>query len=121
MRMGKKVGTDDQAYWEIEGGTSGCVWYGPYIDLALGKYRVEYQLTIAPSSTSNKVYASVDVCANNGRNILTQQDITADNVHLEMHSLTFVSFQTLKGVEFRINSTGNGRLKIKKVKIVREF
>jgi hypothetical protein len=121
MQMGKKVGTDDQAYWETGGDARGYVWYGPYIALSLGKYRVDYQLTITPSSTSNHVYAAVDVCADNGRNILTQQDITADNVHLETHSLTFFSSQTLKGVEFRINSAGNGILKIKQVKIVREF
>jgi hypothetical protein len=116
--MGKKIGESEQASWETEAGAKGFVWYGPYLPLEKGEYSADYRLRVDALPGADTLYATLDVCAGAGSQILVKKIITAANAHLGTHTLTFTAPPGgLENVEFRIDGFGNAVLNIEQVRV----
>ena len=105
--------------------SSASMWYGPYTTLYPGSYIARFTIGINSTNNSSSRLITLDVTANNGRNLLASTNIYAADFSMLNHTATFELFfnstSIVQFVEFRgMEPSGLSVITLYKVQIVQD-
>ena len=92
----KNATAGDDGWVDVAADTRGCVVYGPYAELATGRFKVAFDIT---ADVSNDV-ARVDVVTNSGTTVLAERVVQAGVSELDF------DLANNSVVEFRVHALG---------------
>jgi FkbM family methyltransferase len=108
LSIGSGLERDGRACILTNKGVGGHAVYGPYIQLAPGRYVVEFELEVpeAEQAADDAVCAILDVAADTGRHVLAREEFRVSQ--LRTASLVHLVFTTevSQALEFRVEANG---------------
>jgi len=94
---------------------TGYLYFGPYISLQTGSYKVNFEVETNEHGVTN--FGMLDVASDKGRKIHSFTSITYHGSH--SYSLEFQLMNNVSDVEFRVLTTGAGRVKLYGISVER--
>lgn len=91
-------------------GESGFLQYGPYRPLNRGRYSAAFEVS-GVSDPADKLVAKIDAATSNGSVILGSSEVIGDG--RDRHTFEFTVDHSLSDLEFRVWTTGNGKVAYK--------
>jgi hypothetical protein len=86
----RSVGTDGKGSCRIGDGAAGHLSYGPYLELAAGKYTAGFYVRRRGNVASG--FIDIDVCCDGGSRTLAARRIAASDILTEIHGWLRIDF-----------------------------
>lgn len=111
--LGHQADFEGRPYVTTDIGERGVVVYGPYVELEIGRWEVDFSIALADNDqpVGDPISAQIEVVANGGRTLLLERRIIHSELSTNFRTFTLpFEVKAVRSLEFRVQTNAQNRL-----------